>query len=89
MTDTTGDDVLAEVRVALRELKGEAVAGRPDLAMMKLTDDLGIDSLDLISILFRLEEKFGVKISDEDIDKYDLVQVGNLVAYVAERALRR
>jgi len=82
------DGVVAELRAALRELKGEDVSDRRDLLALKLTDDIGVDSLDLINILFRLEEKFGVKISDEDIDMLDLVQVEKLAEFVAEHATR-
>lgn len=53
-----------------------------DLRGKVLTDDLGLDSLDTIKFVLLLEEKFDVKIPDDDIDSHDLMNVDNLVAYL-------
>lgn len=50
-----------------------------------LFDDLGLDSLDVINLLFQLEEKHGVKISAEDMKERDLMVVGNMAAFIAEK----
>ena len=42
---------------------------------------LGADVLDLIEIVMRVEELFGLEISDEDAQ--DLTTVAHIVAYVA------
>ena len=34
-------------------------------------DDLGIDSLDFLDIVFRLEKKFDIKLSDEEASPLD------------------
>ena len=48
-----------------------------------LFDDLGLDSLDVINLLFQLEEKYGVKISAEDVKERDLMVLGKLSAFIA------
>jgi acyl carrier protein len=37
-------------------------------------EDLNADSLDLVELMMSLEEEFGVKIPDEDVDKIQTVQ---------------
>jgi acyl carrier protein len=32
-------------------------------------DDLGADSLDLVELIMEMEEKFGVEIADEELEK--------------------
>lgn len=46
------------------------------------TDDLDIDSLSMTSIVVQAEDKFGVKIPDEDIK--DLTTVRDVVSYIAK-----
>ncbi|MBN0975567.1 MULTISPECIES: acyl carrier protein [unclassified Gordonia (in: high G+C Gram-positive bacteria)] len=43
-------------------------------------DDLDIDSLSIVEIVVQLEDKYGVKIADEDIQQ--LSTVGDAVAFV-------
>ena len=40
----------------------------------KIVDDLGADSLDVVELLSRLEDEFGVVIPDEDIEGLKTVQ---------------
>lgn len=46
----------------------------------KLSDDLGIDSLDAMEINMALEEAFSISIADEDLVKF--VQVSDIVNYI-------
>ncbi len=46
---------------------------------IKLTQQ-GVDSLDLVNIYLLVEEKFGIKIPDEDLSKVETVD--DIVAYV-------
>jgi acyl carrier protein len=45
------------------------------------TDDLNLDSLDVLEAFVELEKEFGIKIPDEDAEK--LTTVGSLVNYIA------
>ena len=47
-------------------------------------DDLNADSLDLVELIMELEDRFGVKIPNEDAEK--LLTVGQAVDYVSERS---
>jgi len=48
-------------------------------------DDLGADSLDLVELIMALEEKFEVKIPDEDADK--LVTIQSVIDYLRGRGI--
>ena len=74
-----------EVRADLAEIVNE-VAGVPadDVQLDKsFTDDLDVDSLSMVEIIYAAEEKFGVSIPDEEAK--NLKTVGDAVAYI-ERA---
>ena len=47
-------------------------------------EDLNADSLDLVEMIMEMEDKFGVKIPDEEAEK--IVTVGDAVDYVVARA---
>ena len=44
----------------------------------KIVEDLGADSLDVVELLSRLEDEFGITIPDEDVE--NLVTVGDVAA---------
>lgn len=74
-----------EIQSGLAEIVNE-VAGIPadDVQMDKsFTDDLDIDSLSMVEVVVAAEEKFGVKIPDDDVK--NLRTVGDAVSYI-ERA---
>ena len=74
-----------EVRADLADIVNE-VAGVPtdDVQLDKsLTDDLDVDSLSMVEIIYAAEEKFSVSIPDEEAK--NLKTVGDAVAYI-ERA---
>ena len=47
-----------------------------------MQDDLGADSLDLVDLVMSVEEEFGVKVADEDLE--NIKTVGDIVDYIEE-----
>jgi acyl carrier protein len=45
--------------------------------------DLGADSLDLVELVMKFEETFGIEINDDDAEQFE--NVGNVVDYVQTR----
>ena len=48
-----------------------------------LRDDLALDSVAIIELLFKIEETFNIQIPDQDLPK--LSTVGSVAAYVQQR----
>ncbi len=74
-----------EIRSDLAEIVNE-IAGIPveDVQLDKsFTDDLDVDSLSMVEVVVAAEEKFNVKIPDEEVK--NLKTVGDAVAFI-ERA---
>lgn len=46
------------------------------------TNDLGLDSLDVLETFMALEKEFGVRIADEDMEK--LTTVGSVIDYIIQ-----
>ena len=44
----------------------------------KIVDDLGADSLDVVELLSRLEDEYGIMIPDDEVE--NLVTVGDVAA---------
>jgi len=63
----------------------DIVAEKLDIEKATLSEgstfqDLGADSLDMVEIIMKLEEQFGIEVNDEDAEK--LENVGQAVEYV-------
>ena len=75
-----------EIRTDLAEIVNE-VAGIPadDVQMDKsFTDDLDVDSLSMVEVVVAAEEKFDVKIPDDEVQ--NLKTVGDAVSYIQKNA---
>jgi acyl carrier protein len=75
-----------EIRTGLAEIV-EEVAGVAvdDVTVEKsFVDDLDIDSLSMVEIAVQAEDKFGVKIPDDELA--NLKTVGDAVNYIASKA---
>ena len=71
-----------EIRADLAEIVNE-VAGidADDVQLDKsFVDDLDVDSLSMVEVVVAAEERFGVKIPDDDVQ--ELRTVGDAVAYI-------
>ena len=71
-----------EIRAGLAEILGEVADVAPgDVQDDKsFTDDLDVDSLSMVEVAMAAEEKFGVKIPDDELPK--LKTVGDAVRYI-------
>jgi acyl carrier protein len=71
-----------EIRAELAEIVNE-VTGIPaeDVQLDKsFTDDLDVDSLSMVEVVVAAEEKFGVKIPDDEVQ--NLKTVGDAVSFI-------
>ena len=75
-----------EVLSGLAELVNDETGIATDtIALDKsFTDDLDIDSISMMTIVVNAEEKFDVKIPDEDV--VNLKTVGDAVSYIVKAA---
>ena len=78
---TTNPNISLKIRTALGEyLKRDPVT---ILVTQHLRDDLGLDSMAVIELLYRIEEAFDLQIPDQDL--VGLTTVGHVVTYVEKR----
>jgi acyl carrier protein len=74
----SSQDVLAGLAGIVNEVAGVPVDDvQPDKSF---TDDLDIDSLSMVEVVMAAEDKWGVKIPDEEVK--NLRTVGDAVAYI-------
>ena len=80
MTVTTHPDLLTGIADVLEE-----VAGTPRDAVVpsaSFLNDLEVDSLTMVEVVVACEERFGVTIPDEELER--LSTVGDAVAFIAD-----
>ncbi|WP_380167793.1 acyl carrier protein [Jannaschia sp. R86511] len=73
-----------EILSGLAEIVNEETGLPADAVEMdkSFTDDLDIDSLSMMTIVVNAEEKFGIRIPDEDVK--NLATVRDAVSYIAQ-----
>jgi acyl carrier protein len=76
------DAVLAGIKDIVVEVAG-IDAGKITMDK-KFTDDLDVDSLSMVEVVVAAEEKFGVKIPDEEVTK--LQTVGDAVNFIVSHS---
>lgn len=72
----------SDVESQVKEIIVEQLDVKPeDVSEAKtFTEDLGADSLAIVELVLALEEKFDVKIPDDEVDK--IKTVGDAVSYI-------
>jgi len=75
-----------EIRSGLASILEEVADVAPDNVTddKSFTDDLDVDSLSMVEVAMAAEEKFGVKIPDDELPK--LKTVGDAVSYIQANA---
>ncbi|MCS6710740.1 acyl carrier protein [Brachybacterium sp. EF45031] len=75
----TDNEILAGLAEIVNEETGVAVEDvQPEKSF---TDDLDIDSISMMTIVVNAEEKFGVRIPDEEVK--NLTTVGDAVSFIS------
>ena len=71
-----------EIRTGLAEILQDVADVAPDDVVddKSFTDDLDVDSLSMVEVAMAAEEKFGVKIPDDELPK--LKTVGDAISYI-------
>jgi acyl carrier protein len=78
----TENEVLAGIREIVEEVAGVAPS---EIEMGKsFTDDLDVDSLSMVEVVVAAEERFGIKIPDEEVTK--MATVGDAVNFIVSAA---
>ncbi|HEY2166062.1 MAG TPA: acyl carrier protein [Jatrophihabitantaceae bacterium] len=75
-----------DIRTGLATILNEVADVQPDDITddKSFVDDLDVDSLSMVEVAMAAEEKFGVKIPDDELPK--LKTVGDAVRYIAAAA---
>ena len=68
----------------IREIIAEQLGIAADTITMEssFVDDLGADSLDIVSLIMAIEEEFGIEFAEDDADK--IKTVGDAVNYISD-----
>lgn len=78
----THNEVLAGIREIVEEVAGVSPA---EIEMEKsFTDDLDVDSLSMVEVVVAAEERFGIKIPDDEVTK--MATVGDAVNFIVAAA---
>ncbi len=77
---------MSDIESQVKEIIVEQLDVKPeDVSDSKtFTDDLGADSLAIVELVLALEERFEVKIPDDEVDK--IKTVGDAISYVKNNA---
>jgi len=77
---------MSDIKAQVSEIICEQLDVKPeDIEESKtFTDDLGADSLAIVELVLALEERFDVKIPDDEVDK--IKTVGDAVNYIKNNA---
>lgn len=70
----TRDDVVAIIDEAGVSVDVSSI--QPSMSLV----DAGVDSLEMMNVYMGIEDRFGIKIPDEDIDKLNSIE--NIVEYI-------
>lgn len=76
------NEVLAGIKEIVEEVAGVSPS---EIEMEKsFTDDLDVDSLSMVEVIVAAEERFGIKIPDDEVTK--MATVADAVNFIVEAA---
>lgn len=79
-------DLVADVLQIIAEYKGLDVK---EVTPERSFQELGIDSLDAIDIIYEIEDRFGIDVPQDALDLQKAKTVGDVVALVTKLAAER
>jgi acyl carrier protein len=79
LTQETVLDGIKEIVVEIAGISADKIA-----MDKKFTEDLDVDSLSMVEVVVAAEEKFGVKIPDDEVTK--MATVGDAVNYIVNHS---
>ena len=82
MKDSQRHEVAQVIAERLQQLNGAELP--EECEQLDLIKDLGLDSLDMASLCFDLEESLNVAIPDSAVSERNLAVVGNMVDFILE-----
>lgn len=83
MSDSDKAALVTELVGMVRECKNDQLElPDGDPGDLNMRDDLELDSLDLIDILFQIEQNHGVDISGDELLGKDLLVIGKLADHI-------
>ena len=85
---TTRAELLKELKPILALNSVTEVKEEDITESASLVEDLGFDALDHVELAMELEEKYGIEISDEDMDEEAVKTVADVLTML-ERKLRK
>jgi acyl carrier protein len=80
-TMVSASEMTAKIKTIITDKLG--VEGSALVREASFSDDLGLDSLDVLETFMELEKEFGIKIDDEEAEK--LTTVGSVIDYILAR----
>ncbi|NQV57955.1 MAG: acyl carrier protein [Rhodospirillales bacterium] len=84
MSNDNNKDLVLELINLIKDANTDQIIfPEGDATGLNLQNDLELDSLDLINILFRIEKDYGVKISGDELIEKELLVLGNLADHIA------
>ena len=75
------EDILEKVKNIIADKLGVEASKISESS--SFVDDLGADSLDVVDIVMAFEDEFGIKVDDEELEKFSTV--GDVVEYLKEK----
>ena len=68
-----------EIELAVIEILENMGTDKIDDFSLKLTDDLGLDSLKMVTLLILLEDTFYIELDESDMNPFDLITVKDVI----------
>ena len=78
-------EILDKINAAIKETINREVNDEALQEDVDIITSIGINSIDAINILVRIEEAFNFEISDDDLSAELLQTTGNLADYIEKR----